>query len=98
MLAYVLTCLSLYSVHAQEVYYTPYENYDWRNGDYAVAGKINELQYIYRSNNNGYYLDAYDDNMQKVATVVLDFFSGKVYDTRFIITDNRMIVFYQVSY
>lgn len=95
LLACVLTCLSLYSAHAQEVYYTPYENYDWRNGDYAVAGKINGLQYIYRSNNNGYYLDAYDDNMQKVATVVLDFFSGKVYDTRFIITDNRMIVFYQ---
>lgn len=80
---------------AQEVYYSQYENYDWRTGDYAIAGKVNGLQYIYRSNANNYYLDAYDDNMEKVATVVLDFFSGRIYDTRFVNYANQMIVLYQ---
>lgn len=87
--------LALQTTYAQEVFYTPYENYDWRAGDYAIAGKINGLQYIYRSNANGYYLDAYDDNMEKTATVVLDFFSGKVYDTKFVTFTDHMIVFYQ---
>ena len=84
LLAGIVAFLSIQNVSAQDVYYTPYENYDWRNGDYAIAGKLNGLQNIYRSNNNGYYLDAYDESMQKVATVVLDFFSGKVYDKPFL--------------
>ncbi len=53
------------------------------------------LLYTYRNTTDGGLLDAFDDSMNKVATVLLDFFPEKIYETRFIAYPDKIIVLYQ---
>lgn len=87
---------SLQKGYGQEVIYSQYEKFDIRNGDYSVAGKVGDLLYVYRGGSDGYYLDAYNNNMERVATVVLDFIQGRVYETKFYTYADHMILLYQV--
>lgn len=80
---------------AQDVLYSPYEKYDQRGGDFAVVGKVNGLLYTYRASSEGFFLDAFNDSMARVATVILDFFPSKIYETRFIPYANKIMVLYQ---
>ena len=92
-------CLLLFLVpiksNAQRVNYSTYDKFDYRNGDYSVVGMTGGLLYTYRSDENGYFLDAYDDSMNKLASVVLDFFPDKIYQTKFIAYADKIIVLYQ---
>ena len=63
---------------AQDVIYSQYDKYDFRAGDYAVVGMTGGLLYNYRNTSDGAMLDAYDDSMNKTATVLLDFFPEKM--------------------
>lgn len=80
---------------AQQILFSGSENFDFRNGDYNVVGKVNGKFYTYRSSSDGYFLDAYDDSMKRIATVVLDFFPAKIYQTQFITYPDKIIVLYQ---
>ncbi len=91
----LLLCCAL-SSRAQVINYSDYDRFDLRSGDYSVVGRVDGRIYTYRSSSEGYFLDAWDDSMQRLATVVLDFFPGKIYDTRFVAYADRMIVLYQV--
>lgn len=90
-----LLCFSTLSAMAQEVIYSGYEKFDLRTGDFSVIGKSGDRTYIYRAGTDGFFLDAYDDSMTKKATVLLDFFPKKIYETRFINYPDRMLVLYQ---
>ncbi|MDR3678607.1 MAG: hypothetical protein P4L41_01500 [Flavipsychrobacter sp.] len=81
--------------HAQEVLYSPYEDFDLKGGDFSVVGYTGGRYYTYRSSGQGYFLDAYNDNMEKEATVLLDFFPSKIYQTKFIAYPDKIIVLYQ---
>lgn len=83
------------NARGQELTYTPYEKFDLRSGSYSVIGKIGERIYTYHSNDNEYYLNAYNGNMEKQATVVLDFFPKKIYETRFVAYGDKILVLYQ---
>ena len=80
---------------AQQITYSAYEKFDVHNGDFSVVGKVGGKLYVYRSGSDGHFLDALDDSMQRIATVVLDFFPAKIYETRFIAYPDKMIVLYQ---
>ena len=80
---------------AQDVTYSAYDKFDLRNGDYAVVGMTGGLLYNYRNSPDGAMLEAFDDSMNKVATVMLDFFPSKIYETRFIAYPDKIIVLYQ---
>jgi hypothetical protein len=83
-------------VRGQEVLYSKSYPFDLRGGDFSVIGKVAGKLYVYRGSNEGFFLDAYDDKMQPVATVLLDFFPKKIYETKFIATgNNSMLVLYQ---
>lgn len=88
------TCLAM-NAAAQDVLYSPYEKYDLRSGDFSVVGLVGDRLYTYRSGSDGFFLDAYNDSMGKMATVVLDFFPSRIYETRFITYPDKMIVLYQ---
>lgn len=90
----VLLVLLLMSagVFAQEVLYTEYEKFDFRSGEFSVVGKVGNKLYVYRGSSEGYYLDAYDDNMHRLATVILDFLPRRCYGTKFITYKDRMVV------
>jgi hypothetical protein len=87
--------ISSINTSAQEVIYSSYEKFDLKNGDFAVVGKVGSKIYTYRGSADGFYLDAYNDSMEKVATVLLDFFPKKIYETRFINYINQIVVLYQ---
>jgi len=93
LLLLALFCCS--TLMAQEVLYSPYQKFDFRGGDFAVVGKSGGRLYTYHGSQEGYYLDAYDDSMGHAATVVLDFFPKKIYETRFVLSANSMVVLYQ---
>ena len=81
--------------NAQDVTYSEYDKFDFRNGEYSVVGMTGGNLYTYRNSTEGAMLDAYDDSMNKTATVVLDFFPSKIYETRFIAYGDKIIVLYQ---
>jgi hypothetical protein len=93
----ILICLLLFvaSTHAQEVIYAPYEKFDFRNGDFSVVGKVAGNIFAYHSNNDGFFLNAYNDSMDKVATILLDFFPNKVYESKFVAYSDKIIALYQ---
>ncbi len=80
---------------AQDVVYSQYDKFDFRNGDYAVVGITGDRLYTYSSSSAGSALDAYDDSMNKVATVLLDFFPEKIYQVRFVAYPDKIIALYQ---
>lgn len=85
------------SLNAQEIFYSKYEGFDFRSGEFSVVGKVGDRLYVYRGSSQGYYLDAYDSKMKRLATVVLDFLPERVMGTKFITYKDKMIVLYQVS-
>lgn len=91
----LLLVLGSVSSYAQEVLYSNYEKFDLRNGDFSVLGKIGNRIYTYRSSADGFFLDAFNDSMEKLATVVLDFFPKKIYETKFVTYADKIIVLYQ---
>lgn len=98
MMKFLIGLLSLLlsiNVAAQQIHFSKAEQYDYRNGDYSVVGKVGGLLYTYRANKGNYYLDAYNDSMQREHTVVLDFFPTKIYQTQFINYPDKIIVLYQ---
>jgi hypothetical protein len=84
-----------WSAKSQEVVYSAYDKFDLRNGDFSVIGKVGGKIYTYRGGTDGYYLDAFDDSMNKLATIVLDFFPKKIYQTKFIASSSQIVVLYQ---
>lgn len=80
---------------AQDVIYSGYEKFDFHTGEYAVVGMVGGLLYDYHSTADGPVLEAYDDSMNKVAEVILDFFPEKIYETHFIAYPDKIIVLYQ---
>ncbi len=83
------------ATRAQEVIYSAYDKFDFRSGDFEVIGKVGDRIFTYRGGNDGFFLDAFNDNMEKTAMVVLDFFPKKIYETKFIGYSDRMIGLYQ---
>jgi hypothetical protein len=84
-----------YCSQAQEVLYSPYEKFDLKSGDFSVVGYTGGRYYTYRSSEDGYFLDAYNDSMVKEATILIDFFPSKIYQTKFIAYPDKIIVLYQ---
>jgi len=95
MAAWLLCFLAANNLQAQEVIYSGYEKYDMRSGDFSVIGKVNGRLYTYRSTNDGFFMDMWTDSMVREATVILDFFPNKIYETRFIAYPDKIIVLYQ---
>ena len=87
----VATC----ELHAQDILYSAYQKYDIHSGDFSVVGKVGGRLYTYRSTSEGFFLDIWNDSMERAATVVLDFFPQKIYETRFIAYNDKLVVLYQ---
>lgn len=83
------------SCKAQAIFYTPFEKFDVRNGDYSVVGRVGDRIFTYRAGSDGYFLDLWNDSMNKTATVILDFFPERIYETRFIAYPDKIIVLFQ---
>ncbi len=81
--------------YGQELTYSAYDKFDYRNGDYAVVGMVDGKLFNYRSTEDDYMLDVYNDSMRKIATVLLDFFPKKIYQIRFIAYSDKIIILYQ---
>lgn len=94
-LAILIWMCAFTAAHAQEVIYSPLDKFDFRNGDYSVVGMTGGYLYNYRSSPDGAMLEAFDDSMNKTATIILDFFPNKIYQTRFITYSDRIIILYQ---
>lgn len=80
---------------AQQITYSEYQKFDARAGDYSVVGKSGGRLYTYRSGSDGFFLDAWDDSMNRTAIVMLDFFPRRIYETKFIAYPDKIIVLYQ---
>lgn len=91
----LLLLLLAFAGTAQEVVYSPYDKFDFRTDDYEVVGMTGDYNYTYRSSGENHMLDAFDDSMNKVATIILDFFPAKIYKTQFISYPDKIIVLYQ---
>jgi hypothetical protein len=87
-------CFSINAL-SQEVVYSPYEKFDLRGGDFSVIGKVGGKIYTYVSSSDGFFLHAYNDSMEKMATVVLDFFPSKIYETKFVSYSDKIIALFQ---
>lgn len=94
LVGWLVVCLPM-AVFSQEIHYSDYQPFEYRSGDFSVVGKVGERLYTYRGTPDGFVLDVYNDSMKLQATVILDFFPDKVYETRFITTATNIIILYQ---
>ncbi len=95
--AFMVVLLSLLAItgRGQDVTYSPYDKFDYHNGEYQVLGITGDFLYNYRSTTNGAMLEAFDDSMNKAASIILDFFPNKIYKARFISYKDKIIALYQ---
>jgi len=91
-LLFVVTATTTY---AQDVFYSEYDKFDYRNDEYSVVGMVDHRLYTYEYTGGEATLIAYDDSMNKTAKVLLDFFPDKIYQAQFIAYPDKMIVLYQ---
>ncbi len=97
MIGILLLLMAQFAMPAksQEVLYSSYEKFDLQSGDFSIIGKVGSRLYTYRTSSDGFYLDAWNDSMSRLATIMLDFFPKRIYETRFIAYASQMIVLYQ---
>lgn len=80
---------------AQDIFYSKEQKFTFQNSDFNVVGWSGDRLYTYRASKEGYFLDAYNDSMRLMATIALDFFPQKIYETRFYTMEDQIIVLYQ---
>lgn len=80
---------------SQDVFYSKEQKFTLKDGDFSVVGWCGDRLYTYRASKEGYYLDAYNDSMRLLATVALDFFPQKIYETQFYANEKGITVLYQ---
>ena len=95
LLVFVVLFLLSDRLNAQDVTYSPYEKFDFRTDEYGIVGMSGDYLYTYTNESGSAMLTAYDDSMEKKATVLLDFFPDKIYQVRFIAYPDKIIVLYQ---
>jgi len=95
MIVVLLSLCMITAAQAQDVTYAPYDKFDFRTDEYSVVGMVGGSLYTYRNTADGALLEAFDESMTKTATVMLDFFPPKIYQTRFIAYPDKIIVLYQ---
>lgn len=95
MLLALLLMGSRMQVQAQKVLYSDYTSFDFRNSIFSVVGKVDGTLYAFHSYNNEYFLEAYDNGMNRIATVVLDFFPTKIMKVKFYPLEKQIIVLYE---
>ena len=81
--------------HAQDIFYSKERKFSFQNGDFDVIGWSGDRLYTYRASKEGFFLDAYNDSMRLMATIALDFFPQKIYETKFINYDDQLTVLFQ---
>ena len=81
--------------HAQDIFYSKERKFSFQNGDFEVIGWSGDRLYTYRASKEGFFLDAYNDSMRLMATIALDFFPQKIYETKFINYDDQVTVLFQ---
>lgn len=92
---FLILTLSAGNTQAQNIFYSKEQKFTFQNGDFSVVGWCGDRLYTYRASKEGFYLDAFNDSMRLLATVALDFFPKKIYETHFYTTDDQIIVLYQ---
>jgi hypothetical protein len=92
---FLILAMSAGTSRAQDIYYSKEQKFTFQNGDFSVVGWCGDRLYTYRASKEGFYLDAFNDSMRLMATVALDFFPKKIYETKFYTTDDQIIVLYQ---
>lgn len=93
VIALLLCCT--HNSNGQKVIYSDYSPYNIRSSNLSIVGKVADVLYTFRSYDNEYFLDAYNNDMVKMATVVLDFFPDKIYNVRFVAFPDKILVLYQ---
>lgn len=96
-LSLLFIAISSFVCSGQEIKYTDYKDFDFRSEVFSVVGKVSDLTYVYRTSRDGYYLDAYDDQLNGVATIIVDFLPKTSYKTKFIPYSDKILVLYQAS-
>ena len=91
----LLLVVPMYTGRSQDVIYSAYERFDHRDGEYSVVGMTGGRLYNYYNSINGAMLEAFDDSMNRTATILLDFFPNKIYQTRFISYADKIVILYQ---
>lgn len=85
------------SLQAQDIIYSKSDKFEFRSGEFSVVGKEGGKLYVYRGSAEGYYLDVYDNDMHRLATVVLDFIPKRSYGNKFITYPGKILSLYQQS-
>lgn len=91
---FLLSIISL-QVQGQKIYYSEPVKHDFNNGSFSVVGKTGNKLYMFHGTGNEYYLDAYDNQMNVTAKVLLDFIPEKSYPFKFFINNGNIYLLYQ---
>lgn len=98
VLIMVLMGLAL-SVSAQQITYSsPQRNDDYRNTSVEIIGKVGNNILVYKNNRGGNVISIYDDNMNSVKNVPLNFLPDRTLNVDFIAYPDHFQMIYQFQY
>ncbi len=86
-----------YISFAQTVYHSEGTRFGFRNNEFALIGRTNAQNYIYRTDNNEHFIDIMDDTLRKLAIVTLDYLPQKVTHLKITTLPKGILALYQYS-
>jgi len=89
---FILKCLT---TQAQEVFYSEEQKFNFKKSEFVLLGKVQNLLYTFRTDDNRFFLDAYTDSMKQTAVIELDFIPQNAVKPQFVISQDQIVVSYQ---
>ncbi|SCC09007.1 hypothetical protein GA0116948_103207 [Chitinophaga costaii] len=80
---------------AQKVTYTQPEKDDYKTTEFEIIGKVGGQIMVYKSDRGDYAVSIYDNNLQPVQRIPLDFLPKKLLSMDLVAYSDRVLFFYQ---
>jgi WD40 repeat protein len=83
------------SIAAQSLKFSPTEKYTSQNTIFEIIGKLDNKFFVYKTNSQTHKLNIYDNNLETVEVVKLDFVSNKTDNIDFIKLADKILFIWQ---
>ncbi len=95
VLILLMCVLELQSMNAQKLLMSDKEDFNLRNDDFSVIGNFNQLLAVYHKRNNNVEIILYNQALQKIKSIPLDFIDEHFSQIFFANQEESIQVFYQ---
>jgi len=97
ILLILFCCSTALWTDAQKIFLSEKEEFNIRVDDFAVVGKFQQSNLVYRKRNPNAEIIFYSDKMVKEKSLALDFLPDNFTNIQFVCNQNKLLVFYETK-